>query len=315
MPNKCLGAFLIFLAFPFILLTIFFLSTQQLYQSSFYKNIFSSTNSYSKIASSINQTETDNTLVKAITSDITPAWVKTNTESNLDKFFAYVNHDTNTLSPGLDIRPFKSDIQNQIPKGINITVPDELSLDTYNAFLTDISNNLNSLSQNAQLNSDESASIKQQINSSINTKTQISQNFSNIRKGFTYFKYISYTIFILTFLLLVLIAFIARRYPPAAFSFLGQALFYPSVFLALLMFLLSEVMSHYSPFNSISISTQVKQIISPIYDAFLGKIIFNMEILSIILAVIGLIYIIIFFVYGAFYHKKQPVKPMTLAHK
>lgn len=309
MHNKCLGVFLVFSAIPLVILSIFILSTGKITTTKYYKELFRKSNSYQLALNALPKTEEKSSektnILSLISANATPVWLETTITENLDQFDTYINHHATTLDPKINISSFKDDFSAQLPAEMQEMVPDVISFGTY----TDYLNNANQLITNALkstpgLNPEEITNINKQINDTKRTQQQFTQNANSIRTGFFYGKIISYIIFALTLLMLLIIALAARHFVPAIFRWTGQTLFISGLLSLFTAFLAQYIIKNFNFLSSLKISPQTKQLITPLYNNILNDI-FSLAIkISFLVAIIGLVSIIFSYILPAIFPQK-----------
>ena len=316
MQNKCLGVFLVVLAFPLVILSIFFISTNSLFKSSFYKNIFRSTDSYNKtsqiVSQSINKTNTQSgDFTIAIFQNADGAWYKTNVENNLDEFFLYVNNKKPQANFNIDLKPLglKTILSknSDLPKDAVNLIPDQLTFASYIQFMTDLKR-IYSQNTDPSIASEtvkkDLENIDTQIDQGKNLENKTNQNLSNIKNGFHYARIGIYIVYGLTILILVLIGVAARHYAPAIFRWVGEALVIPSAFIALISYFAAHLFTTtLNPISTAKFTIELKQLLSPIYISVVSVLSNDIMRISFIVGFVGLIFIIFSYILPKFIAK------------
>ena len=315
MHNKCLGVFIVFITIPLVVLSIFILSAGKLTTTKYYKELFKKSNAYELTINALPKADDkateDGNIISLISANATPAWLETTITENLDQFDAYINHRATTLDPKINISSFKDDFSSQLPAEMQEMVPDVISFGTY----TDYLNNANQLITNALkstpgLNPEEITNIDKQINDTKRTEQQFTQNANSIRKSFSYGKIISYIIFALTLLMLLIIALAARHYVPAIFRWTGQTLFIGGLLSLIAAFLAQYIVKSFNFISSLEISPEIKQLITPLYNNTLTDLTSTSIKISFLIAAIGLVFVIFSYILSAIMPQKlKPVLP------
>lgn len=279
------------------MLSIFILGTGKITTTKYYKELFKKSNSYELAIKALPKTEDKTTenenMISLISANATPAWIETTITKNLDQFDAYINNRATTLDPNIDISSFKDDFSSQLPTEMQEIMPDMISFSTYTNYL----NNANQLVTNALKSApgasqDEMASIDKQMNDIKNTEQKFNQNANSVKIGFRYGKIISYIIFALTLLMLLVIALAARHFVPAIFRWTGQTLFISGLLTLIMALLTQYIAKNYNFLSSLKISAETKQLITPLYNNVLNDITTTTIKISFLITVIGLIFVI-----------------------
>lgn len=303
MQNRCLGVFLVFLAAPFVILSIMFISSLNLLKVDYYKDLLVKTDSYNKITSMAHNTQSDNPLVKSLTSDVNSKWVRTSVEYNLDVAGNFINKKSNNANFMLDLAPFRADIAKQLPAGINISVPDQLSYDTYSNFLLTFKEAL--VTAEPQISQKDLENLDNLINSSDKLSSKTNQDLINIRRGINFYKISGTIVIALTILWLFLIAILARKHLPAIPRWIGQALFLPSLFFVLTILLLKQVLLNISPLNNVNMSSDLKSIFQSIYLTFTKGTLDNLIFYGSITIIIGFLLVIVSYIWDYAYRNRS----------
>lgn len=315
MQNKCLGVFLVFSAIPLVMLSIFILGTSKITTTQYYKELFKKSNAYELAIKALPKTEDktkeNENMISLISANATPMWLETTITKNLDQFDAYINNRATALDPSIDISSFKDDFSSQLPTEMQEIIPDVISFSTYTNYL----NNANQLITNTLKSApgagqDEIAGIDKQMSDIKNTEQKFNQNANSVKIGLHYGKIISYIIFTLTLLMLIVIALAARHYVPAIFRWTGQTLFISGLLTLIMALLAQYITKNYNFLSSLKISAEVKQLITPLYNNILTDITSTTIKISFLVTVIGLISVITSYILSAFIHQKpQPTPP------
>lgn len=297
MHNKCLGVFLVFITIPLVVLSIFILSAGKITTAKYYKEIFTKSNSYELAIKALPKKENDakesENMISLISANATPAWLETTITKNLDQFDAYINNRATTLNPSIDITNFKDDFSSQLPTEMQEIIPNIISFETYTEYL----NNANQLITNVLKSSpgagqDEIAQINKQISSTKQTQQQFIQNSNSIKTGFFYGKIISYVIFTLTLLMLIVIALAARHYIPAIFRWTGQTLLIGGLLSVITAFLAQYIVKNFNFITKLEISNETKNLITPLYNNISNDITSTAIKISFLVLAIGLVFVI-----------------------
>lgn len=297
------------------MLSIFVLGTGKITSIKYYKELFKKSNSYELAIKALPKTEEktseNGNVISIISTKATPTWLETNITKNLDHFDAYINNRATTLDPNIDISIFKNDLASQLPTEMQEIVPSTISFSTYTEYL----NNANQLITNTiksipGSNQDNIIEINKQIDSTKHTQQQFTQNANSIKTGFFYAKIISYIIFALTLLMLLIIAIAARHYVPAIFRWTGQTLFI-SGFLSIIIALLAQyIVKNYNFLATLKISTEIKQLITPLYNNIFNDITSATVKISFLVTIIGLISVIFSYILPMMMPKLiKPISP------
>jgi len=316
LQNKCLGVFLVVLAFPLVILSIFFISTNNLFKSSFYKNIFRSTDSYNKtsqiVSQSIDKTSTQpGDFTVEIFQNADGTWYKTSIENNLDEFFLYANNKKTQANFSIDLKPLglKTILSknSDLPADAVKLIPDQLTFASYVQFMTDLrriySQNLDPATMPETVKKDLE-NIDAQIKQGKDLENKTNQNLLNIKKGFKYARIGIYIVYGLTILILVLIGVAARKYSPAIFRWAGEALVIPSAFVAIISYFAVRLLTTtFNPINSAKFTIDLKQLLSPIYISLVSILFNDIMKTSFIVGFLGLIFIIFSYILPKFIAK------------
>jgi len=315
LQNKCLGVFLVLTAIPLVMLSIFVLGTGKITSIKYYKELFKKSNSYELAIRALPKTEEktseNGNVISIISTKATPTWLETNITKNLDQFDAYINNRSNTLDPSIDIGIFKNDFASQLPTEMQEIVPSTISFSTYTEYL----NNANQLITNTiksipGSNQDNIIEINKQIDSTKHTQQQFTQNANSIKTGFFYAKIISYIIFALTLLMLLIIAIAARHYVPAIFRWTGQTLFISGLLTLIMTLLTQYIVKNYNFLAPLKISAEIKQLITPLYNNVLNDITTATIKISFLVTIIGLISVIFSYILPMMMPKLiKPISP------
>lgn len=312
MKNKCLGVFLIFLVFPFIILSILELSiVRNLTTAKFYKQAFFSTNAYSKteklIQSSSNQSETN--ILTTLAGNMNENWLKQNTEVNLDEYFKFLNGKSTLPNLAIDLTNLKKDLKPSadLPAETIKLIPDKLSFDTYKEFLTKLESEVK-----AQGIQQDLGDIQNQIKSAENISTQYKNNLEAARRSFMYGKIIYYAILIFTLLLLLAIALGAKSSWASVFRWIGNALIYPSGVLAIFMYIASSGSAAcVKVFDKLNTSSDIKILLKDMCFYLIKQFTENTLKFSLIVFGIGAILIIISYIIPSSSKKANPTTPVV----
>lgn len=301
MHNKCLGVFLVFITIPLIILAIINLGVGKLTTAKYYEDLFKKTNSYNTSIQTFKKTPAENDFLKALQTNISAAWLQTNLTQNLDQFDAYFNGNSNAVDPSIDIRPFKKDLTAGLPVEVKTLVPDIISFKTYTDYLTQTQKIMSQgTALGLGLDPSNSSQIKQQISSTQDNEQKLLSNFASAKRGYALMLIFRYVIFGLAILMLAVIALAARHWYPAIFRWTGQTLLISGVLSFILFFFTDKILVGLNLMNKIDLSNELKQIITPIYNSVLQDVASGIEKISLIIAGIGLIFLIVSYILPIF---------------
>ncbi|OGD57439.1 hypothetical protein A2V71_03395 [Candidatus Berkelbacteria bacterium RBG_13_40_8] len=310
MQNRCLGVFLIFLVVPLVFLSILeivFLS--DFTSSRFYKNLLTKNNSYSQSAELIQKgnIESGNFLADAA-QNINASWLQENVEYNLDALFNFLGGKTATSQMSINLTNLKKNLTPipDLSADAIAMIPDRLTFDSYKTFLEDLKGDLEKQSQGQQaLIAQDIEDINSQIQTVDNLSAQFDNNLSSAKQAFFLAKVIAYVIFALTLMLLVIIAIICRRHPPAIFRWVGDALFIPALVLFLATLFSQQLITNYlSPLRIFKLTQETQSLVVPLYRTSINEIFSDIIKISFIVAFIGLSFIVLSYILPLFMKKK-----------
>ncbi len=111
-------------------------------------------------------------------------------------------------------------------------------------------------------------------------------------------------------LLLIIIALIARRYPPAIFRWVGDAIFIPAGLLTLAAFLSQNILTKFfDPFRMLKLTIETQNFLLPLYKTLLSHIFSDIIKVSFIITLIGLSFIIFSYILPLFMKKETQNVP------
>lgn len=188
MRNRCLGVFLIFLAFPFVVLSIIELTfIHDFTSSNFYKNVLNKSNAYSTSSKMISEaTKENDDVISMLANNIDETWLKENVDKNLDEFFQFVNGRKTNTDFELDLSSLKTGLKpnSETSQEMIDAIPDTLSFETYKQYLINFQTELNKEGQGELLNA--ASGIDNQIQEADKIENQLDNNLQNVKKGFLY---------------------------------------------------------------------------------------------------------------------------------
>lgn len=311
MKNKCLGVFLIFLVFPFIILSILELSiVRNLTSANFYKQAFLSTKTYSRTAALIQSASNPSevNILTSLSGSMDENWLKQNTEVNLEEYFRFLNGKTEMPNLAIDLSNLKKNLKPtaDLPAETIKLIPDKLSFDTYKSFLTDLESEVKTQGAGQDL-----ADIQNQIKSAENISTQYKKNLDNARRAFIYSKIIYYAILLFTLLLLLAIGLAAKSSWAGVLRWIGNALVYPSGILAIIMYIAGSGSAVcLKVFDRLNTSNEIKILLKDMCFYLIKQFTENAMRLSLIVFGIGALFIIVSYIISAF-SKKPPTQPTS----
>ena len=312
--NKYLGVFLVLVTIPLIFLSILVLSSNKLATGKYYKALFQKSDSYELVIKALPKTEgavSNGNIFTLISTNATPAWVEKTINQNLDQIEAYINQQTPTLDPSIDISSFKDKVTAELPTEIQEIVPNIISFSTYAEYLANAKQLLSEASNTTSgVNQTNITDIDQQTNNTKQTQQQFTQNTGLVKTGLHYGQIISYIIFALTLLMLLMIILATRHSISAIFHWTGWTLLVGGLSSFGLAFLIKYVTKNYDLLAQFHLSTETKQLLIPIYNNISTDIASTITKISFLVAVIGLIAIITSYILPKFISPKGEPTPL-----
>lgn len=272
MKNKCLGCFLLFLAFPFIMLSIVNLSTEQLSHSKFYKDLFRKTETYNNAINLIQSTNTSGNPMVAAIGEAGAPWLQKNIETNLEAAFSYLEGKTKTLNFNLDIIPLKK----TLPQGVDL--PDIITPQT----MTDFGNQMNELTKQTAVEGGQAPDFNQQFN----------KNLERSHKAYNASRIGRFVIYFLTLLLLFFIGLVAKSDWPAIMRWEGVALMIPGLCSEILVLITMFLLKMVNLAKMFNMTPEVDKLVNPLFVGATSIILSQIQLISLIVAGTGLLVII-----------------------
>jgi hypothetical protein len=315
--NKCLGVFLIFLAFPFVVLSILELSFfRDFTRSQFYKTILKQSNSYQGTSNLIgkNEVPSQTNIVSMLSQSINAQWLQANTEQNLDNFFAFLNGKTSQANLSINLSSLKANLKptTDVPQDVINLIPNQLSIDSYQTFLTNLEQEIKKQSAgdaiSTQMAQQDISNIQNQIQNTNNISGQYQNNLNNIKRGFFLSKIVGFAILAVTLLLLLFIGLAARTDISAVTRWIGNALVYPAGLMVVFFYILGRG----SPLcikaiNNLNASADIKNILRGIGSSAIQNISLDGMKIAGAFFIGGLILIIISYLIPIFHKKSAPL--------
>ncbi|AKM82783.1 TPA: hypothetical protein DD449_00395 [Candidatus Berkelbacteria bacterium] len=314
MHNKVLGVFLIFVTIPLVMLSIISLGTGKLSTATYYKNLFKKADAYKLAIQALPKSETtkNDDIIAQISNDMTPVWLEQTITKNLDQFDAYFNGRTTAIDPSIDITAFKGDLTATLPAEFKSVVPDVISFTTYNDYLNQteklVSENSGLIQTEDQSNSEQ---IQQQLESTRKTQQQFFTSLSSAKQGYHFVIILKYVLYVLTILMLLTIVLAARHWYPAILRWAGQTLLISGVATLGFFFAIQKIALGFNLIDKTSLSDSLKQILKPLYNNIFQDITFGVEKIALIVALIGLLFIIASYILPFFSPEAKKVTPVS----
>lgn len=292
MRNKVLGVFLVLITIPFIILTIFTITFTNLKNPLFYKKVLDKHSIYNSATLAIRSlpvASDNNNFFSAVIPQITTAWLKENTEKNLDNFNLYLKGKTATYDFYLNIAPFKAQIVKNMPGLSESDIPDKLTLSSYSQILE-------KLQENQTTSLTKQSDTSSQIEKNLNLQDQFSKNTGQVKKGIGYFNIGSWVTIGLTLMLLILIGLAARRNLKSLFRWLAATLLISVGLMILPAFFVNKCGSSITTkISSKSLTPQTTDLIKESIKAISFELAHVMILICAIIAGVGLLMLIISF--------------------
>jgi len=317
MHNKCLGVFLVFLTFPFIILTILNFSFFRNFTSSnFYKIVLSQSNAYQETSNLVQKTynPSETNILTMLSQSINSGWLKTNTEQNLDGLFSFLNGQTPQANLSIDLTSLKNNLKptTDAPEEVIAIIPNQLTIDSYKTFLTNLEQVIKKQSAgdaiSSQLAGQDIANVQNQLQNANNISGQYQNNLNNIKRGFMLSKIFGYVILGLTLLMLLFIALAARRDVAGIFRWIGNALVYPGAVMSAFFYILSKGKpTCIKVISSLNTSLEVKNTLEGVAGSAIQKISHDGMIIAFSVFGAGILLIIISYFISGFRKKTPPL--------
>lgn len=312
MQNKYLGVFLVAVTIPFIIIAIFLLGTNKLSTSKYYEDLFKKSDAYNLAIQALPKTNishseaNSNNIWTVISNKITTPWLEKNISANLDQFDAYFNGHSSAIDPSVDISLFKNDLTTDLPKEFKGMVPDTISFSTYNDYLSQAKSYLlKNSSGDTKIDQDNLTQINQQIDSTRSSQQQFLQNTSSIKTGYHLFKTISYVAYVLAILMLIVIILASRHWVPAIFRWAGQTLLIGGLLSLIIAFFGQKILINFDFISKLNMDDKIKQVFTPLYHNVLADITSSIGCFSLIVALIGLVFVIFSYILPKFISKQE----------
>lgn len=313
MNNKCLGVFLVVITIPLVMLSIIQLSSVVFLKSKFYKELFQKSKTYEAVVNAMPKSPNNGDLIGIIQNKMTPDWLQSNVENNLDALFLFVGKDAKRMDLSIDIKPFRDDIAAGLPAEAQKYVPETLSVETYNQFLSQTQGLMDQVSTiAAESGSDVDKQIAEQKKASNNFNQTFENNANSIKKGFTYLKIAIYIVYALTLIMLLIIILVSRHYIPAIFRWTGATIFISGLLTFTLSLVLSKIVLGLNLIDRFKLGPEIKAIINPLFNNATANFAMNLGRVSLAVVIFSAVMIIFSYVLAAFV-KPAPVTPQPIA--
>lgn len=284
MKNKCLGCFLLFLAFPLILLSISALATDQLTHAKFYKVLFQKADTYNRTINLIKSIDTTGNAMTAAIGEAGSGWLQKNVETNLEATFAYMEGKTKTLNFNLDIAPFKKTLPS------NIDIPDVITPQV----LTDLGTQMNEATKQMAAATGETSSVEKPQVPDFNQ--QFNKDLERSRQAYNASRIGRFVIYFLTLLTLFFIGLAAKGDWPGILRWEGVALLIPGLFSEILVVIIMFLLKMVNLAKMFKLTPEVSNLLTPLFSETTKAILSHSQLISLIIAGIGLVIIIVSYV-------------------
>lgn len=312
MHNKCLGIFLVVVTVPLIMASIISLGTGKLTTAKYYKELFKKSDAYNLTIKALPKSDNTNKedIMAAIYTNMTPAWLEQTITQNFDQFDAYFNGKSMAIDPSIDITAFKSDLTTNLPEGIQKIVPNVISFSTYSTYLNQAQKTITqNMNPSLTANQENLSAIQKQFDSTSNSQQQFFKNMDSAKKGYHLANIFRYVLYALTILMLIVISLAARHWYPAIFRWTGQTLLIGGLLTLGLFFAFKEILLNFNVIAKFNFSIEVKNIVTPLYNNIFTDFTFSIAKISLLVAIIGLIFLITSYILAHFI--PAPIVPST----
>jgi hypothetical protein len=297
MKNKALGVFLVILAIPLVIISLLLISNWGMAHADFYKNILNQSKTYSNWSDVLENTapEDKNILLETL-KNTDEAWLRTNTEKNLNMVFAYLEGKAETLDFSIPTANLKTNLikDGYISEEAQKAIPDNISVQNYADFLKDLK--IISLQQANAFGTTVPAEFFNQFDQSVVAAEMFKDNFNKqaatAKRAYQIAIFAGYAIFALTIFFLLCIAIAARHYPPSIFRWVGEALLIPSTILTIAALLIQKLINDYFQASYIKLPETLQVAFTPLVNTSLATVFGNIAKISLYATLLGLFLIL-----------------------